>query len=83
MNDACEETKGTMAVVMGLEAAEVEQIVEELHLPADLWAANFNCPGQVVISGTIRGVEAGSEAAKARGAKRVILPSTWGLPLAD
>ena len=72
MNEACERTRGTMAVVMGLEAAEVEAMVAELHLPDDLWAANFNCPGQVVISGTMRGVEAGSEAAKARGAKRVI-----------
>jgi len=72
MNDACEETRGAMAVVMGLDAAEVEQIVEELHLPNDLWAANFNCPGQVVISGTINGIKVGSEVAKVKGAKRVI-----------
>lgn len=72
MNDACEAVHGTMAVVMGLDANEVEKMIEDLNLPNDLWAANFNCPGQIVISGTIKGIEKGSEEAKARGAKRVI-----------
>lgn len=72
MNDACEATKGTMAVIMGLDADKVEAIVKEVNMPNDLWAANFNCPGQVVISGTMKGIELGSEAAKAKGAKRVI-----------
>lgn len=72
MNEACEQTDGTMAALFGLFAEEVEGMVRELDLPDDLWAANFNCPGQTVISGTQRGVEAGIEAAKARGAKRVI-----------
>jgi [acyl-carrier-protein] S-malonyltransferase len=72
MNDACEATKGTMAVVLGLDGDVVEQLVKELVLPHDLWAANFNCPGQVVISGTTRGIEAGMAAAKAKGAKRVL-----------
>ena len=72
MNDACENTQGTMAVVLGLDAEVVEQIVKEVNLPNDLWAANFNCPGQVVISGTFRGIEAGTAAAKAKGAKRVL-----------
>lgn len=72
MNDACEATKGTMAVILGLEAAAVEQMVKEIGLPNDLWVANFNCPGQVVISGTLRGIEAGSNAAKAKGAKRIL-----------
>lgn len=72
MNDACEKTQGTMAAVFGLSSKEVEEMVSELKLPNDLWVANFNCPGQTVISGTIKGVEAGVEAAKARGAKRTI-----------
>lgn len=72
MNEACENSKGTMAVVIGLNAKDVEQIVKEVNLPNDLWAANFNCPGQVVISGTLKGIEAGTAAAKARGAKRVL-----------
>jgi [acyl-carrier-protein] S-malonyltransferase len=72
MNEACESTKGTMAVIMGLDAPTVEELVREVNLPHDLWVANFNCPGQVVISGTLKGIEAGTEAAKARNAKRVL-----------
>lgn len=72
MNEACLATKGAMAVVMGLESKVVEAMVKEVNMPNDLWAANFNCPGQVVISGTIKGIEAGTVAAKARGAKRVV-----------
>lgn len=78
MNEACEERKGTMAVVLGLEANEVEAIVKEVGMPNDLWAANFNCPGQVVISGTLKGIEAGTEAAKAKGAKRVLPLQVYG-----
>jgi [acyl-carrier-protein] S-malonyltransferase len=72
MNEACEKTVGTMAVILGLDASVVEELVQQLHLPHDLWVANFNCPGQVVISGTIKGVEAGMVAAQAKGAKRVL-----------
>lgn len=72
MNDACETTQGTMAVVLGLEGDVVEKMVRDVNLPHDLWAANFNCPGQVVISGTLKGIEAGMTAAKALGAKRVL-----------
>lgn len=78
MNDACLSTKGTMAVVMGMEAAEVEELVKEVAMPNDLWVANLNCPGQVVISGTLKGIEAGSEKAKAKGAKRVIPLQVFG-----
>lgn len=72
MNEACEATQGTMAVIIGLDADIVEEMVKKVNLPNDLWAANFNCPGQVVISGTARGIEAGSAAAKELGAKRVL-----------
>jgi len=72
MHEACEATKGGMAVIVGLSAAAVEAIIADINMPEDLWAANFNCPGQVVISGTERGVEAGAAAAKAQGAKRVV-----------
>lgn len=72
MNDACVKYPGTMAVVLGLDGPAVEQMVKEVNLPQDLWAANFNCPGQVVISGTLKGIAAGTEAAKAKGAKRVM-----------
>lgn len=72
MNDACEKTRGGMAVVLGLEGAEVEELVRNANLPNDLWVANFNCPGQVVIAGTVRGLEKGSELAQKKGAKRVL-----------
>lgn len=72
MNDACLAYEGTMAVVMGLDSDTVEQLVEELKMPNDLWSANFNCPGQVVISGTPKGIEAGSNKLKEKGAKRVL-----------
>jgi [acyl-carrier-protein] S-malonyltransferase len=72
MNDACIQAPGTMAVVMGLPADTVAEVVREVNMPNDLWAANYNCPGQVVISGTLKGIEAGGAAAKAKGAKRVL-----------
>ncbi len=72
MHQACEDIPGTMAVVLGLDDEAVETVVHELNLPNDLWAANFNCPGQVVISGTKKGVELGSEALLKKGAKRVL-----------
>ncbi len=72
MNDDCVAYPGTMAVILGLSAGVVEEMVRELQLPNDLWAANFNCPGQVVISGTAHGIAKGIEAAKAKGARRTL-----------
>lgn len=72
MQEACLAQPGTMAVVMGLSATTVEELVNELQLPEEIWVANFNCPGQVVISGTIKGVQTASEAARLKGAKRVL-----------
>ena len=78
MNAACEQNKGTMAVVIGLDNQKMEDVVRECNLPNELWAANFNCPGQVVISGTVKGVEAGSAMAKAKGARMVLPLSVHG-----
>ena len=72
MHEACERHKGTMLVVMGLSDDQVRAMVDELDMPNDIWCANFNCPGQVVVSGTHRGIEAAASAAKARGAKRTV-----------
>ena len=69
MNDACEATQGGMAVVLGLSAPVVEEVVR--NIPG-LWVANINCPGQVVISGTVQGIEVGIAAVQERGAKRVL-----------
>lgn len=78
MSDACEANKGTMAVIMGLDSLVVEEMIKNLDLPHDLWAANFNCPSQVVISGSIKGVEAGLVAAKALGAKMLVPLRVYG-----
>ena len=72
MHEACEAIRGAMSVILGLEDSQVESIVEELNMPNDLWCANFNCPGQVVISGTIKGVETGTKALLEKGAKKAI-----------
>lgn len=72
MNDACAQQQGFMAVILGLDAPQVEEAVKEANLPDDLWAANFNCPGQIVISGTMKGIEAGAEILMRKGAKKII-----------
>lgn len=69
MNDACESIPGTMAAVLGLSGSDVESAIRGI---SGAWVANYNCPGQVVISGTKEGVEKGSEALKSKGAKRVL-----------
>ena len=69
MNDACEKVPGTMAAVLGAAGADVEAAVR--HIPG-VWVANYNCPGQIVISGTREGVAAAIEPLKAAGARKVI-----------
>lgn len=73
MQRACDLNPSTMAAVLGLDDAVVEEIcasVDEIVV-----AANYNCPGQLVISGSIAGVETACEKMKAAGAKRaVVLP---------
>jgi [acyl-carrier-protein] S-malonyltransferase len=72
MSDACEETKGGMAAIIGLDDEVVERVVAELRMPNDLWIANYNCPKQLVVSGTIRGIERGVEKLKEAGARRAL-----------
>ncbi|MDP1608114.1 MAG: ACP S-malonyltransferase [Chlamydiales bacterium] len=70
MNQACELFPGTMAAVLSnLDASVIEGALKGLP---DVWVANFNCPGQIVISGSKEGVEAGSAVLKEKGAKRII-----------
>jgi [acyl-carrier-protein] S-malonyltransferase len=64
-----EEQSGTMAAVVGLKDEEVDRVAQAVP---EVWPANYNCPGQVVISGTPDGVAAAGELARERGAKRVI-----------
>ncbi len=71
MQRACDLAPSTMAAVLGLSDAIIEQvcegIIDEIVVPA-----NYNCPGQVVISGSVAGIQMAEERLKAAGAKRVV-----------
>lgn len=72
MHQACLETKGSMQVVLGLSPEQVESVVQTLNPPHPLWVANLNCPGQVVIAGTIEALALAADPLKKNGAKRVL-----------
>ncbi len=71
MQKACEKTSSTMAAVLGLPDEKVAEICASVTDEVVV-AANYNCPGQIVISGTIAGVEKACELMKAAGAKRAL-----------
>ena len=77
MQRACELIPSTMAAVLGLADDVIEQvcasITDEIVVPA-----NYNCPGQVVISGSQAGIQLAEERLKAAGAKRVLLLAVGG-----
>ncbi|MDH5604987.1 MAG: ACP S-malonyltransferase, partial [Cyclobacteriaceae bacterium] len=70
MQRACEINPSTMAAIIGLEDESVTRICRDIE--EVVVAANFNCPGQLVISGTVRGVEIACEKLKESGAKRAL-----------
>ena len=70
MQKACALEPSTMAAVLGLADAQIEAICAEFG--GQVVAANYNCPGQVVISGSLAGIEAAGEKLKEAGAKRVL-----------
>ena len=76
MQKACELAPSTMAAVLGLDDALVEQICAETE--GVVVAANYNCPGQLVISGAVPAVEAACEALKAAGARRALVLPVGG-----
>jgi [acyl-carrier-protein] S-malonyltransferase len=76
MQKACEMEPSTMAAVLGLGDDQILKICAEFE--GQVVAANFNCPGQVVISGSILGVEKAGEKLKEAGAKRVLLLPVGG-----
>jgi [acyl-carrier-protein] S-malonyltransferase len=76
MQKACELAPSTMAAVLGLEDALVEKICAET--PGIVVAANYNCPGQLVISGAIDAVNNACEALKEAGARRALLLPVGG-----
>lgn len=76
MQKACEIKPSTMAAVLGLEDAVVDEICATID--GVVVAANYNCPGQLVISGETSAVEKACEALKENGAKRVLLLPVGG-----
>ncbi|HMC96492.1 MAG TPA: ACP S-malonyltransferase [Flavobacteriales bacterium] len=76
MQKACELRPGTMAAILGMEDARVEEICKTI--PGVVVPANYNCPGQLVISGSVEAVTAACEALKAAGAKRALLLTVGG-----
>lgn len=72
MQEAVPQGEGAMAAVMGLSRQEVEDACREAGEYGVVGAANYNCPGQVVISGDTKAVDEAVEAAKRRGARRVV-----------
>ena len=76
MQKACELQPGTMAAVLGLDDSKVEELcatVDGIVTPA-----NYNCPGQLVISGELKAVEAACEKMKEAGAKRALVLPVGG-----
>lgn len=75
MQEAVPIGKGTMAAILGMERNMLLQILEQVQSEGIVEAANFNSPGQIVISGEVKAVEKACEAAKEAGAlKAVLLP---------
>jgi [acyl-carrier-protein] S-malonyltransferase len=70
MQAACELNPGTMAAVLGLADEVVEEVCKGID--AVVAPANYNCPGQLVISGTLAGVEQACQALQAAGAKKLV-----------
>ncbi len=80
MQKACTSNPGTMAAVLALEDDKVESLCREIAAETDeiLVPANYNCPGQIVISGSIKGIEIGCERMKAAGARRALILPVGG-----
>jgi [acyl-carrier-protein] S-malonyltransferase len=76
MQEACELERGTMAAVLALDDSKVEAVCAETA--GVVVPANYNCPGQLVISGAYEAVEAACEGMKAAGAKRALILPVGG-----
>lgn len=77
MQKACEQNPSTMAAVLGLEDAKVEEVCASVKGEVVV-AANYNCPGQLVISGSIEGINQACELMKQAGAKRALVLQVGG-----
>lgn len=80
MQKACEIQPSTMAAVLGLDDAKVEEVCAAVAAETGevVVPANYNCPGQLVISGSVKGIEVACERMKAAGAKRALVLPVGG-----
>ena len=69
MDEEVPDGKGTMAAVLGMDADQIDAVIEPI---ANVTVANYNCPGQIVITGGTAGIEQASKTLKDAGAKRVV-----------
>ncbi|WP_115462284.1 ACP S-malonyltransferase [Winogradskyella aurantiaca] len=76
MQKACELKPGTMAAVLGLDDAIVEEVCA--NTPGIVVAANYNCPGQLVISGEVEAINSACETLKEKGARRALVLPVGG-----
>jgi len=76
MQKACEKSDSTMAAVLGLEDDVVEEVCTEIG--KDVVPANYNCPGQLVISGSVEAVNKACELLKEKGARRALVLPVGG-----
>ena len=77
MQKACELVPGSMAAILGLDDTIVDEVCQSIKEEVVV-AANYNCPGQLVISGSVLGVELACEKLKAAGAKRALILQVGG-----
>ncbi len=80
MQKACKLNPSTMAAVLALADEKVEEVCAEVYAETNevVVAANYNCPGQLVISGSLKGIEIACERMKAAGAKRALVLPVGG-----
>jgi [acyl-carrier-protein] S-malonyltransferase len=86
MQEAGEEQKGAMAAIMGLDSQKIEEICAEASAAGIVQVANFNSPGQIVISGSVEGVKKAMELsrnAKAKLVKELVVHGAFHSPLME
>lgn len=80
MQKACEQNPSTMAAILGLADEKVEEVCSQVQVETGeiVVPANYNCPGQLVISGSIKGIDIACEKLKAAGARRALIIPVGG-----
>ena len=75
MQNTVPKGEGAMAAILGMEAGAIENVIKDIE---DVTVANYNCPGQIVITGKTAAVEEAAEALKNAGAKRAVMLNVSG-----